>query len=186
MNSTWIGRHKPITIRPHHKVLYTPNLAESSLSVTSLGYHDQWRLSYRLHYRVSCLRACAERTSWVVLVNIWAMSCAEVVWRDLLVAYPVIEICAYMETIIWRIETLGLKHLFIVNPKIIPYTEGRAFLKFKMNPHLQWSTRWVSLLSNCNLMQKAVSAIALDHSAIRTGPHWEPQLWETAQSVAKP
>ena len=39
MNRTWIGGHRPISIGPIiiTKALNTPNLAESSLSVTSPG-----------------------------------------------------------------------------------------------------------------------------------------------------
>ena len=37
MKKTWIGCHRPIFIGLHYEALDTPDLAESSLSVTSLG-----------------------------------------------------------------------------------------------------------------------------------------------------
>ena len=59
----------------------TSNLAESSLSVTSLEDKNN-----------QGSRTCAERTAWVVLVNTWARSRAVANERGLLVAYPVIDI----------------------------------------------------------------------------------------------
>ena len=77
--------------KTHYKAPDTPNLNESSGSVTSVGDNYQWGL-YRLHYSVSCAPTRGKRTSWAVLVNIRAMSCVQADKQALLVAYPAIDI----------------------------------------------------------------------------------------------
>ena len=74
----------------HYQALHTPNLA-CVTSQTSYGSH------ICIHNREDCSCTCAECTSWVVLVNTWARSCAEAFEWDLLVAYLDINICVSLQ-----------------------------------------------------------------------------------------
>ena len=94
MNRTRIGRHRPIAIGPMFQPLthlISPNLVSMWCHLETKTNEDS---HICLHYRVGCSHTCAERTSWVALFNTRVRSCAEAVEQDLLVAYPVIDICA--------------------------------------------------------------------------------------------
>ena len=79
--------------RSHYNDLDTPNLAKTSVSVTSVGDQDQRGLSCRLHFIVVVQRyaqnALLEPLSGSCQHQ--ARSCVQAVEGDLLVAYPVID-----------------------------------------------------------------------------------------------
>ena len=101
--------------------------------VTRRQTNEGWRIC--LHYRRGCLRTCAEYTSWVVLVNTWGRGRAETVERDLLVAYPLIEI---------RGSNKQSKYIPLVPPQFSLNAHNSARLGFS-NP---WSYNSYNLIYN--------------------------------------
>ena len=81
-------KYRPITIWPIVKP-WTHSIS-SQCNVTRRQTNEGSRIC--LHIRGSCSHTYAERTSRVVLINIWAMSHAKAFERDLLGAYPVMDI----------------------------------------------------------------------------------------------
>ena len=103
--------------RIHYRTLATPTLAESSLSVMSLGDKDQWGLSYRLHYRESCAPICAERTSWPTS---WLLVVARLLSETCWLRIQWIDICGSMYQ--------GREILFLNNYYIMLFYAIRTFM----------------------------------------------------------
>ena len=116
MKGTWISRHRLITIRPIVKPwthLVSPQ-GDITRRPTSEGSH------ICLHERGSCSCTCAERISWVFLMNTWARSHEKAVEQDLLVVYPVIDnlgtICMYKLTMLFQLSSSGsMPHTDVVS-----------------------------------------------------------------------
>ena len=89
MNRTWIGSHRPITIGP----IVKPSAHLILPQCASLEDRRMRALVY-LYIIEEVAHAHVQNAPRVLRVSTWARSRAEAVERDLLVAYPVIDIRA--------------------------------------------------------------------------------------------